>query len=1185
MESVLENEKTLDKAALRDFAVNARRKLKERVELQAKLMGFFEDNREVKYEFEDDKSFKVNGETFSKKQAEVLRKQIKDKGYETIIDEVAYTWFNRFIALYYMEVNGYSENNCNIISNLSNISQYAVSISVFLNDSEKQTIMENITNSKDEPIFKTLILHQCNVMNKKLPFLFEEIEDYTELLFPSGLLTTDSMINDMKSIDESNWKEVEIIGWLYQYYNQAEKDRVIQAKKRYKVNEIPYATQLFTPKWIVKYMTQNSLGRLWQEAHSTSNLKDSMEFYLEPRNLTEEDRQELESHIMKGIQPEQIKVFDPACGSGHILVYAYSLLYEMYKESGYIESDIPSLILKNNLFGLDICKRASQLAQLAVLLRARQDDKNIFDKYDELNIRCIENSQEFSNDEIAFVADENQGESFNKIQELIECFKYANIYGSLSKYPHVDFEFYNNKLIALKNKYSSNILVNSELIYNKFEPLVKQFKILKQQYECVITNPPYMGNKYMESKLAEFVAQYYPTNKSDLFSAFMEYIPNKVNKSGQIGLVTPFVWMFIKSYEELRNQVINKSTLSSIIQLEYNAFEAACVPVATFTLRNYSCKYPAECIKLSDFTGSENQPIKTLEAIANPNIDYRYQTYSMNFHLIPGSPIAYWASDGLRRAFLDGNLLKTGAKTTKGLITGDNNRFLRLWQEVNILNIAFNINSIKDIENENRKWFPCNKGGECRKWYGNNEYLINYFNNGKELIKQAKLEKRNAQDYDSQLKFKPCVSWSSITSGLKSFRYKNMDLVEHAGMAFFPTKSDKVFNYLGLMNSIIGTEYLKILSPTLNINAGEIDNVPILEQIFNKQEIEIIVRKNIEISKDDWDSFEISWDFKIHPLLRFSNFTKGAVDYKNINEVEPITSEGFKIKSCFERWKAYKQEQYDKLKANEEELNRIFIEIYGLQDEMKPNVSDDDLSYFRKADEKREIKSLLSYAVGCMFGRYSLDEEGLAFAGGTFDCHKYNKLEVDEDGILPILSGTWFEDDIIEELKRFLKAAFGEMYLPENMEYIADTLGRNGGESAESTIRNYFLKDFYKDHLQVYKKRPIYWMFTSGKEKAFNCLVYLHRYDKTTLSRIRKDYLHEYQAKLDRAIAQAEDESNVKLTSLYAKYKTELLEFDAKIKDLADSQIELDLDDGVKVNYAKFKGLLEAEKDVVGRGK
>lgn len=1195
MTELLENEITLDKSALKDFAIKARRKLKERVELQAKLMGFYEDNRAVNYEFEDDRQVKINGEFFSKKQVETLQREIKSKGYENLIDEVAYTWFNRFIALYYMEVNGYSENNFNIISNIDNLNQFAVSVSSQLNDEEKQTVISAVQNNNQDTIFKTLLIHQCNVMNKKLPFLFEQIQDYTELLFPQGMNSADSVIKEMLSLDKSNWQVVEIIGWLYQYYNQAEKDRVIQAKKRYKANEIPYATQLFTPKWIVKYMTQNSLGRLWQEAHSTSKLKDSMEFYLEPRHLTDEDKKELESHIMKGILPEQIKVFDPACGSGHILVYAYSLLYLMYKESGYIENDIPSLILKNNLFGLDICNRAVQLAQFAVMMRAYQDDKNILNKITSINVMSIQETNWIDErvKEVLMNGVEDQLLAQQQINNLVETFKDAKIYGSIIKVKDFDFDFWEQRLIDIQS-------LNMGLLYTdviqdlktKLPILIQQARIMQQQYECVITNPPYMGNKYMEPRLAEFIQKEYKDVKSDLFSAFMEYIPRKTNKNGQIGLVTPFVWMFIKSYEELRNQIINNSTLSSIIQLEYNAFEAACVPVATFTLRNYRVSYPAECIKLSDFTGAENQPIKTLEAISNPNVSYRYTTYSKDFHSIPGSPIAYWASDRVREIFKNSKDLRLIAPPRAGLQTGENDLFIRKWQEIDKTKMYESCSSCDESELLNYKWYPYNNGGAFRKWYGNKFDVVNWYKNGKD-IKQDKLEKlkiglclpSNSKPKNMEYYFKESITWSFISSTSFGVRYsKTGAIFDIAGSSVFANK-DNIKYLTGFLCSKIVFEFLKLLNPTLNFQPGNVGSLPIIfpkdENI--KKQIDSIVEQNIQISKDDWDSFETSWDFEQHPLLRFSNRNKGLVDYKNIHKVEPITA-GDKVQDCFNKWKEYKQEQFNKLKTNEEELNRLFIEIYGLQDEMTPEVDNKDITV-ALADELRDIKSLLSYAVGCMFGRYSLDEKGLIYAGGEFDKSRYQTLEVDEDGILPILSDTWFDDDIIEEFKRFLKKAFGELYFNENMQYIADVLGRKGSESAEDRIRTYFLKDFYKDHLQIYKKRPIYWMFTSGKEKAFNALIYLHRYDKTTLSRIRKDYLHEFQNKLDNAIQRAENEGNVKLTSLYSKYQTECLEFDRKIKDLADEQIELDLDDGVKVNYAKFQGLLEAEKDIVGKDK
>lgn len=1177
MTELLEKEITLDKSALKDFAIKARRKLKERVELQAKLMGFYEDNRAVNYEFEDDRQVKINGEFFSKKQVETLQREIKSKGYENLIDEVAYTWFNRFIALYYMEVNGYSENNFNIISNIDNLNQFAVSVSSQLNDEEKQTVISAVQNNNQDTIFKTLLIHQCNVMNKKLPFLFEQIQDYTELLFPQGMNSADSVIKEMLSLDKSNWQVVEIIGWLYQYYNQAEKDRVIQAKKRYKANEIPYATQLFTPKWIVKYMTQNSLGRLWQEAHSTSKLKDSMEFYLEPRHLTDEDKKELESHIMKGILPEQIKVFDPACGSGHILVYAYSLLYLMYKESGYIESDIPSLILKNNLFGLDICNRAVQLAQFAVMMRAYQDDRNILNKVTSINVVSIQETNWIDErvKEALMNGVENQLLAQQQIKNLVETFKDAKIYGSIIKVKDFDFDFWEQRLIDIQS-------LNMGLLYTdviqdlktKLPILIQQARIMQQQYECVITNPPYMGNKFLPSELITFLQKEYFISKNDLFSAFIEYILSKTKMNGHIGLITPFVWMFIKSYEELRKMVLNNLTLSSIIQLEYNAFEAACVPVSTFTLRNSKISYPAECIKLSAFTGAENQPIKTLEAIKTQNVNYRYSTYSKAFHIIPGSPIAFWVSNTIYEIFSKYNALDVIAEPKSGISTADNDKYLRIWTEIN-----FKTSAVNDFENKNATWFPYNKGCGYRKWYGNNVFLVNWGNNGLLLKNDKSAVLRNQTYY-----FKEGITYSDISSSSFGVRYSPEGFLFDVKGSMLFTNKKNLYYLIGLLNNKISTYILDILNPTMSFQVGNLATIPtpqIEQNMELKNSIENLVKENIAISKDDWDSFETSWDFEQHPLLRFSNRNKGLVDYKNIHKVEPITA-GDKVQACFNKWKEYKQEQFNKLKANEEELNRLFIEIYGLQDEMIPEVDDKDITV-ALADELRDIKSLLSYAIGCMLGRYSLDEKGLIFAGGEFDKSRYQTLEVDEDGILPILSDTWFDDDIIEEFKRFLKKAFGELYFNENMQYIADVLGRKGSESAEDRIRTYFLKDFYKDHLQIYKKRPIYWMFTSGKEKAFNALIYLHRYDKTTLSRIRKDYLHEFQNKLDNTIQRAENEGNVKLTSLYSKYQTECLEFDRKIKDLADEQIELDLDDGVKVNYAKFQGLLEAEKDIVGK--
>ena len=1164
MTELLENEITLDKSALKDFAIKARRKLKERVELQAKLMGFYEDNRAVNYEFEDDRQVKINGEFFSKKQVETLQREIKSKGYENLIDEVAYTWFNRFIALYYMEVNGYSENNFNIISNIDNLNQFAVSVSSQLNDEEKQTVISAVQNNNQDTIFKTLLIHQCNVMNKKLPFLFEQIQDYTELLFPQGMNSSDSVIKEMLSLDKSNWQVVEIIGWLYQYYISEAKeilDYELKNKKNRKVqkDDMPAKTQIFTPKWIVKYMVENSVGKIWLEAHPNKELQSKFKYYLESAEQEDDVKEKLKEIINKNISPEDIKVLDPACGSGHILVTAFEVLYQIYKSAGYMEDEIAKLILTKNLYGLDICNRASQLAQLAVIMKAKEYDKDISSKVVELNITSIQDTNWFDLrvKECLMNGVTNQLLAQAQIDLLQKTFKDAKEYGSILDVKDFDFNFWSQRLIDIQT-------LNMGLLYSdvveelktKLSQLIKQARIMQQKYECVITNPPYLGSKFFDAKLTEFMTKKYPNSKSDTCVAFIEKALQMTAKNSYCALVVMQSWMFLSSFEKFREHLLNNSTIQTMTHMGNNVMRIAFGTCATVWQKTVMPKYKAvySWVENDDITEKDipyTFPIKD---------NGRYNIVAQNgFHSIPGSPIAYWASDRVREIFKNEEPLGKIAEPRKGNSTSNNDRFLRLWFEVCNQRIKLGLINLADLKDKTTKWIPYNKGGGYRKWYGNNENLVDWENDAQEIRSCPTSVITNYEYY-----LKKGLTWSTISSSAYGVRYfGNGFIFDNGGCCLF-ADYELLYFYSAFLNSKTMKFIINQISPTLNYQSGEIAKLPVIfpENENIKKQIDSIVEQNIQISKDDWDSFETSWDFEQHPLLRFK--------------------ENGKIEDSFNKWKEYKQEQFNKLKANEEELNRLFIEIYGLQDEMTPEVDDNDITV-ALADELRDIKSLLSYAIGCMFGRYSLDEKGLIFAGGEFDKSRYQTLEVDEDGILPILSDTWFDDDIIEEFKRFLKKAFGELYFNENMQYIADVLGRKGSESAEDRIRTYFLKDFYKDHLQIYKKRPIYWMFTSGKEKAFNALIYLHRYDKTTLSRIRKDYLHEFQNKLDNAIQRAENEGNVKLTSLYSKYQTECLEFDRKIKDLADEQIELDLDDGVKVNYAKFKGLLEAEKDVVGK--
>lgn len=1208
-EAILENEEqttTINKTDIKEFATSARKKLIERVEMQALRMGFDKNTLEPKFEFEDDNEVKINGHIFNKKQVNDLSKNFKDKGFDTVIDEVAYTWFNRFIALYFMEVHNYIDNGLNVVSSLEDINNVALKAPMYFTKLNKEELFKLVQDNKTEEVYKMLVVAQCNELSSKLPFLFEEINDYSETLFPAGILNNDSVIRDMLALDKSNWKEVEIIGWLYQYYIAERKDEVfanLKKGKKISKEDVPAATQIFTPKWIVKYMVENSVGKMWLEAHPNTELQSKFKYYLESAEQEDDVKQKLNEIIDKNLTPENIKVLDPACGSGHILVTAFTVLYEIYKSAGYIEEEIPELILRKNLYGLDICNRASQLAQLAVMMMAREYDKNIFDKNIELNITAIQDSNWVDSrvKECLMNGEDNKLLAQNQIELLQDTFRDAKEYGSIIDVKDFDFDFWNEKIASIN---TLNVgLLNSDVIediQNKLPPLIKQAKIMQQKYESVISNPPYMGNKGMSAKLSEYVKKNFKNTKTDFFSVFMEKNYYYTVNTGYISMITQPSWLFLSSFEELRKQILNNQCIISVLHMGRGIFGIDFGSCA-FTFRKVNIKnYMGSYFRLHQRTFQFINPndIENLYLTSKDNHDFEFNfsTYKANnngeeledentaskplkiyfeakqngFHSIPGSPIVYWVSENFIGSFQKGISIDSFSDFTGSQhITADNERFLRFHWEVNNQDIG-----------KGKSWAFYSKGGEYRKWYGNLDYIVDIKLPTLEFYKSNK----TSNLLDEKYWFKDGISYSAITSKGASFReYPAIGAFDKGGPVICDVKNKNYF--LGFFNSNLANNIFKILNPTVNLQVNDVKNLPILFPMEQspKYEIEKLVEENIEISKDDWDSFETSWDFEMHPLLRFSNINKGLVDSRNMNVAESITL-GDKVKDCFNKWKAYKQEQFNKLKANEEELNRLFIEIYGLQDEMTPDVDDKDITV-ALADETRDIKSLMSYAVGCMLGRYSLDEKGLAFAGGEFDSSKYKSLDVDEDAILPVLSDTWFEDDIVEEFKRFLKKAFGELYFNENMQYIASVLSGKSCDNPEKVIRNYYLKDFYKDHLQIYKKRPIYWMFTSGKEKAFNCLVYLHRYDKTTLSRIRKDYLHKLQAKLDSAIIRAEEAGDVKLSTQYTKDKKELLDFDAKIKDYADEQIELDLDDGVKVNYAKFRGLLEAEKDIIGKEK
>ncbi|MGG7056726.1 BREX-1 system adenine-specific DNA-methyltransferase PglX [Clostridium tertium] len=1207
----------MDKNILKSFAIEARKELIEKIKVKARQYGIEKDSIKNSNIISSD-SIVINGTPLSKDeklQREKLIKKIEDinenggDGYSSVIEEVAYTWFNRFTALRFMEVNNYMPTRVRPLSSTipGNVEPELIKEASNVDlKVDKQKIYKMKLNNDMEALFKYMIIAQCNSLNTILPFMFEEIGHYTELLLPDGLLNEGAFIRKLTDTDvipESDWEDVEIIGWLYQYYNSEEKDRVIKAKKKYTKEEIPFATQLFTPDWIVRYMVQNSLGRYWVESHPEHDeLKKEWEFYLENPNPEPDFEEKLAPYINKELKVEDIKCFDPACGSGHILVYMFDVLYQIYEKCGYMNREIPRIIIENNLYGLDIDDRAYQLACFAVIMKGMKYNNRLLRSIEregiKINIASIQETNNINDIDIEYIAGEPSGEKYNKVKVFIEQFKDAKIYGSLIKVDGFDKEFLEQRCEYISNNPVEHIeyqASKNKQIDELLEKLIKQANIMVKTYNVLVTNPPYIGNVNLNDSLSSFIDKEYPTVRYDIFAVFMKYSFNKVSKDGQLGFMTPYVWMFTSSYEELRKEIICNRDISSLVQLEYSGFDGATVPICTFTLRNSKSEISGEYIKLSDFKGVNKQAIKTIEAIKNSSVYYRYNIKSDKFREVKGWPIAFWITDKLRKAFNINKPLNEFTKLGQGLKTGDNNRFIRGWYEVDYTNIKCNCMNREESENSTPKWYPYANGGGFRKWYGNIVDIVNWQYDGNEI--------RNFYDENGKLRsrlqnmnkyFKEGITWSAVTSSKLSLRYvPNGIIYGGAGYGIY-ADNDKLKYLLGLLNSMVPEKCISILSETLNFEVGNLSRIPIV--LDNIYEIDCIVDENIKISKKDWDSYELSLDFSKNPLIK---------GYKKLDE-------------AYYEWIKECKEDSLKLKENEKRLNEIFINIYGLKDELSPEVKDENITLIKnlkyrykkkkvkennynnelqyleneydenemeKFMKKDTIKELISYFVGCLFGRYSLDKDGLIFAGGKFDFSQYKMFKADEDNIIPILSDDYFEDDIVAKFTEFVKITFGEESLSENLDFIAETLGKKNNETSKDTIRRYFLNDFFKDHVQTYKNRPIYWLFTSGKQKAFNCLVYMHRYDKTTLSRIRTDYLHELQDRLDTErkslthvidgdySSKEKNDAKKKLTTI-DKQIDELKKYDEVLHHMADMQIEINLDNGVVENYKEFKGLV-----------
>ena len=1162
----------MNKNAIKKFAVWARTELIARVSLKGVEYGITEDK------MVDANADSVNGKVLSnneKKQRMALIDRIQEKGYKQVMEEVAYTWFNRFSALRFMEVNGYLPSRVRVFTDEENNFKPQIiteAIHLDLDGLDVEKVFELKDAEKTEELYKYLLIVQCNALSKILPGMFQKIADYTELLLPDNLLRDGSVIQQMiELIPEEDWKDaVQIIGWLYQYYNSEKKDDVFAAlKKNVKITKenIPAATQLFTPDWIVRYMVENSLGRLWLEGHPdakeqllptkteqadyASGNRDPEDtkwhYYLEEAKQEPEVQAQL-MEIRKEyamLTPEQIKVIDPCCGSGHILAYMFDVLMQIYENYGYTTREAVASIVENNLYGLDIDDRAAQLAYFAVMMKARQYDRRFFSRGVQPHVYAIVESNYVDQFAVDYFCNDDE-KLKTAMETIISELHDAKEYGSILTVTQQDW----TSLYARFAEIEEDIHMLSEAVLTELLPLVQVAEALAQKYDVVVTNPPYMGASGMSAKLSNFVKKNYPDSKSDLFAVFIEHCGQMVKKNGYQAMITQQGWMFLTSFTVLRKKILNKDVIN-LLHLGARAFEeigGEVVQTTSFVLKN--AKDEDYCGNYCRLTAFNSQQDKEWAFFDNRNY---FKCNQNEFFNIPGSPFAYWVSENIYKAFKKGIALNELADLKQGMSTANNELFLRLWFEVSSVEVSYSSHSSMEAVESQKKWFPQTKGGGARKWYGNNEYLVNWFNDGEEIRNYPGSAPRSTQYY-----FKEGLAWSTLSSDFISFRYTPPGFTMNTKGSICYLKNRSYQNYIfALLNSNTAMKFLELLAPTLDYSQGPVGKIPVL--LNNLKKISDIVEWNVGASKQEWDSFETSWDFQHHPLLR---------------KVSTIAE-------AFEQWQTECNDRFNQLKANEEELNRIFIDIYGLQGELTPEVEDKDVTV-RKADLGRDIRSFISYAVGCMFGRYSLDVDGLVYAGGEWDTSKYTSFSADKYNIIPICSDEYFENDIANRFIEFVKIVYGAETLDENLKFIVDALGGKGQPKA--VIRNYFLNEFYADHCKIYQKRPIYWLFDSGKKNGFKCLIYMHRYQPDTIARIRTDYVHGQQARyrtviedLEKQIANAATSERVKLNKKLASLQAqdaELRIYEEKIHHLADQMISIDLDDGVKVNYAKFQDVL-----------
>lgn len=1210
----------MNKTAIKNFAIWARNKLIADVSYDARLIGITEDGiaKPLPQSFGGTQFFdigtaepySISGEAVRQrdKLIEVIQQKEKDTDYKTayqyVIEEVAYTWFNRLIAIRFMEVNDYLPSHIRVLSSESGKLEPDLVTTPFdaelpFTAEEEAQIFQLKQDNKLDEVFRILFLKQCNALNEILPALFEKTKNYTELLLSLSVIDQDGVVYHLiHDIPEDDFNierggQVEIIGWLYQYYNTEPKAAAFAKSGKITKEEIPAVTQLFTPDWIVRYMVENSLGRLWVEGHPECGLKENWKYYLEEAQQEPEVQAKL-AEIRKeyaALNPEDIKLIDPCMGSGHILVYAFDVLMQIYESAGYSQRDAAKSILENNIYGLDIDDRAYQLAYFAVMMKARQYNRRILNGENSCHVYAIQESNSVNRAHLKYFGagmdDIEKNAAKMQLEGLLDTLTDAKEYGSI-----LNVESYNwdllRRFVAAEDT-AGQISMDSVGVEDTAELLNRLIDIgetMARKYWVTCTNPPYAGTSNLSANVNNFVKKNYPDSKADLFAVFIERCRQMTVNNGFQAMITQHAWMFLSSFEKLREKMMLTETVN-MAHLGARAFEEIGGEVVQTTAfvrcANHVEGYKGTYCRLIEPTSQQG---KADMFISGQN---QYRVGQISFSKIPGVPVAYWISPEVLKLF-DERTVGSIADAKSGMTTTDNTRFLRLWEEVNCQKIGFGYGNIADTQDMKYKWFPFCKGGDFRRWAGNESFVVNWFNNGEE-IRIAAEGATGGRLVNIDCALRECLVWTKISSANISLRMKKQGIFfSDAAPGVFANR-ETLYYLLALLNTKYANEIIKLINPTLNFVPGAVSSVPVKKDEKNKGKIIEIAEGNVQLSEQDWDSFETSWDFKKHPLLQ------------NVST----------ISEAFNQWQAECDDRFNQLKTNEEELNRIFIDIYGLQDELTPEVEDKDVTV-RKADLQRDIKSLLSYAVGCMFGRYSTYKDGLLFAGepyslqafvdkmnerpGTISAEELERayrnegIVVDEmffpdaDNVIPITDEEYLDDDIVSRLCAWLKAVYGADTLEANLDYIAKALGNKGSTSRE-IIRNYFLNDFFKDHCQTYSvtgsgKRPIYWLFDSGKQNGFKALVYLHRYTPDTIGNLRIDYLHKmqrvYESEINRMQDMMDHSGNAREVAAASKRKDKLAkqlkecrEYDEKISHLALSRIELDLDDGVKVNYRKLQ--------------